>query len=271
MYTVLRRLFSYIKGFSDGIIDKDMFMQLRQIFPKEYIGACKFYNSNTTSDIINSIQSILDHNYKLLLSTASTVGNTTNTLQSQYQSLSKIIETSLDSVGSSTIFNLINTVRDADALGLRKKYLKTVIKSLVILSIVDHMEHVFKTTILREDMSYNIVTDWKTSQLTTLVEHIDDIGVLSNAMLISEAPDFDDDEHDNDLFDDEDNSITPESLEETVTEDLQRIFFIIVHKLLNIVEKMASTDSNKYQSLLPNMAYIAFYTIIIGMLVSNSF
>lgn len=244
------------------------------------MGACKFYNSNSTSEIINSIQSTLDHNYKLLLSTASTSSNTTTTLQSQYQSLSKIIETSLDSVGSSTIFNLINTVRDADALGLRKKYLKTVIKSLVILSIVDHMEHVFKTTILREDMSYNIVTDWKTSQLTTLVEHIDDIGVLNDTLLISEAPDHlnDDDEilddfedDDEDDEDDEDTGSTPEVVEETVTEDLQRIFFIIVHKLLNIVEKMASTDNNRYQSLLPNMAYIAFYTIIMGMLVSNSF
>lgn len=250
-----------------------MFVQLRKLFPKEYMGACKFYNSNSTSEIINSIQSTLDHNYKLLLSTASTSGNTTITLQSQYQSLSKIIETSLDSVGSSTIFNLINTVRDADALGLRKKYLKTVIKSLVILSIVDHMEHVFKTTILREDMSYNIVTDWKTSQLTTLVEHIDDIGVLNDTLLISEAPDHLNDDEILDDFedDDEDTGSTPEAVEETVTEDLQRIFFIIVHKLLNIVEKMASTDSNKYQSLLPNMAYIAFYTIIMGMLVSNSF
>lgn len=250
-------------------------MQLRKLFLKEYMGACKFYNSNSTSEIINSIQSTLDHNYKLLLSTASTSGNTTTTLQSQYQSLSKIIETSLDSVGSSTIFNLINTVRDADALGLRKKYLKTVIKSLVILSIVDHMEHVFKTTILREDMSYNIVTDWKTSQLTTLVEHIDDIGVLNDTLLISEAPDLNnDDEILDDFEDDEDNedtSSTPEAVEETVTEDLQRIFFIIIHKLLSIVEKMASTDSNRYQSLLPNMAYIAFYTIIMGMLVSNSF
>ena len=252
-------------------------MQLRKLFPKEYMGACKFYNSNSTSEIINSIQFTLDHNYKLLLSTASTSGNTTTTLQSQYQSLSKIIETSLDSVGSSTIFNLINTVRDADALGLRKKYLKTVIKSLVILSIVDHMEHVFKTTILREDMSYNIVTDWKTSQLTTLVEHIDDIGVLNDNQLISEAPDHlnnDDeilDDFEDDDEDDEDIGSTPEAVEEIVTEDLQRIFFIIIHKLLSIVEKMASTDSNKYQSLLPNMAYIAFYTIIMGMLVSNSF
>lgn len=270
VYTVLRRLSSYLKGYGDGIIDKDLFIQMRKLFPKEYIGACKFYNSNTTNEITNSIQSILDHNYKIQLSTISS--NLTSTLQSQYQSLSRIVQESLNSVNGSTVFKLINTIKDSDSLKLRKRYLKTVIKSLVLLSIVDHMEHVFNTTTLHEDLCYNLITDWKSSQLTILLEHIDDdISTFSNdPMMLFEVDDGNSDNSNDDVFDDSEDKITPDLIEDTITDDMRRIFFLSIHKLINIVEKMASIEDNRYRSLLPNIPYIAYYTIVIAMLVSNS-
>lgn len=270
VYTVLRRLSSYLKGYGDGIIDKDLFIQMRKLFPKEYIGACKFYNSNNTNEITNSIQSILDHNYKIQLSTISS--NLTSTLQSQYQSLSKIVQDSLNSVNGSTVFKLINTIKDSDSLKIRKRYLKTVIKSLVLLSIVDHIEHVFNTTTLHEDLCYNLITDWKSSQLTTLLEHIDDdISTFSNdPMMLFEVDDGNSDNSNDNVFDDSDDDSTPDLIEDTITDDMRRIFFLTIHKLINIVEKMASIEDNRYRSLLPNISYIAYYTIVIAMLVSNS-
>lgn len=260
MYTVLQRLQSYIKSGADGIIDRDLFIDMRDTFSSEYIGASRFYNTN---NIDTTMVKLMKHSLQFSYNSISLDSNSndvTSTIESQYQSLSKAIDEAIVSANGSIMRKIIATLNNNSDQKTYVGYVRKVIKVLVILSVIDHMEGVFDSTITNENNSYNIVRDWRQPDLTILQEHIDDMNHPINESsdtIINNDSDIDDGD-----------GVAPDTITDTVSDELRRIFFIIVKKLQSLIEKMASLDT-PYR-FLPDINYIAYYTIIVAMLITNN-
>ena len=260
VYTVLQRLQSYIKSGADGIIDRDLFIDMRDTFSSEYIGASRFYNTNNIdTTMVKLMKHSLQSSYNSI-SLDSNSNDVTSTIESQYQSLSKAIDEAIVSANGSIMRKIIATLNNNSDQKTYVGYVRKVIKVLVILSVIDHMEGVFDSTITNENNSYNIVRDWRQPDLTILQEHIDDMNHTideSSDTIINDDSDIDDGD-----------GVAPDTIIDTVSDELRRIFFIIVKKLQSLVERMASLDT-PYR-FLPDINYIVYYTIIVAMLITNN-
>ena len=175
LYTVLQRLQSYIKSGADGIIDRDLFIDMRDTFSSEYIGASRFYNTNNIdTTMVKLMKHSLQSSYNSI-SLDSNSNDVTSTIESQYQSLSKAIDEAIVSANGSIMRKITATLDNNSDQKTYVRYVRKIIKVLVILSVIDHMEGVFDSTITNENNSYNIVRDWRQPDLTILQEHIDDM------------------------------------------------------------------------------------------------
>ena len=260
VYTVLQRLQSYIKSGADGIINRDLFIDMRDTFSSEYIGASRFYNTNNIdTTMVKLMKHSLQSSYNSI-SLDSNSNDVTSTIESQYQSLSKAIDEAIISANGSIMKKITATLDNNSDQKIYVRYIRKVIKVLVILSVIDHMEGVFDSTITDQNNSYNIVRDWRQPDLTILQEHIDDMNHIideSSDTIINNDSDIDDGD-----------GVAPDTITDTVSDELRRIFFIIVKKLQSLVERMASLDI-PYR-FLPDINYIAYYTIIVAMLITNN-
>lgn len=256
VYTFLRQIIAYLKSNSNDILnDKEAFIDMRDTFPIPYEFAIKFYNTKTLDDennkdgIIDINQSMLDHIYNSI--------EDKDSIQDQYDSLSRSIRNGIDQIDTNMIVQLSYNV-ETD-VSLRQSYVRQLIKSLVIFLLVKAIEDLTDKTILDQDSgAYNLITDYRLpdlDDLKDLPEHINDMcwNVISES--------FDDDiDYELEDFDIEmpQNNVSIES-------KIHDCHMLSALKLSSIIEKISMTNR-------PNLItvdYIAYYTIILGMLVTN--
>ena len=60
LYTSITRLLAYMKGNTTDVIDKQLFIDIRELFKEEYRAASRFYNSGNTNDLIKYSKNILN-------------------------------------------------------------------------------------------------------------------------------------------------------------------------------------------------------------------
>ena len=174
--STLNKIITYMKSQCEGIIDKELFIKIREIFPYEYKQASKFYNSSIVKDFIELTINTVNKNVKEL-------GNKLDdSLANQYQSLSKSINESYDNLNKDTIMKLIDNISDVD---LQRLNLKLIIKGLILLQIIYSINNIIDT-IIENNGTYNHLTEYKYADISIDPEHITDNIDDINDILISE-------------------------------------------------------------------------------------
>lgn len=174
--STLNKTITYMKSQCEGIIDKELFIKIREIFPYEYKQASKFYNSSIVKDFIELTINTVNKNVKEL-------GNKLDdSLANQYQSLSKSINESYDNLNKDTIMKLIDNISDVD---LQRLNLKLIIKGLILLQIIYSINNIIDT-IIENNGTYNHLTEYKYADISIDPEHITDNIDDINDILISE-------------------------------------------------------------------------------------
>ena len=183
--STLNKTITYMKSQCEGIIDKELFIKIRETFPYEYKQASKFYNSSIVNDFIELTINTLNKNIKELDS--KTINK--ESLANQYQSLVKSINDSYDNLNKDTIMKLIDNISDIDQQRLN---LKLIIKGLILLQIIYSINNIVDT-IIENNGTYNHLTEYKCANISINLEHITD-NVTINDILISEENIFYNDE-----------------------------------------------------------------------------
>lgn len=182
--STLNKIITYMKSQCEGIIDKELFINIRETFPYEYKQASKFYNTSVVKDFIELTINIVNKNVKEL------DNKTDDSLINQYQSLSKSINESYDNLNKDTIMKLIDTISDIDQQRLN---LKLIIKGLILLQIIYSINNIIDT-VIENNGTYNHLNEYRCADISNDSEHITDNIKDINNILISEENIFYNDE-----------------------------------------------------------------------------
>ena len=157
----------------DNLINKDLFIKLRNTFPYQYRYACEFYNSNTTKDIIFYSSKVINKLSKELIKEISNSNNIVNldiqsTIQNQYQSMYKCIDDSFENIDNQTLNNIIENISDIDKSTLT---IRMIVKGLILLQISYNLKDIIFSTI-ENNNKYNFLTEHKTLYIEEILKHI---------------------------------------------------------------------------------------------------
>ena len=186
IYTTINRSLSFMKSHCDNIIDKELFVNIRNQFPKMYKLASQFYNSTNVNDMIKYSSKALE------VSSLSHIKEKTDykdLLVNQYKSISKNIEDLYSNINTDMILQLIDNISDVEQ---QKINLRLIIKGLMILQILYSIQNIYDTTI-ENNGTYNHLTEYRCAIIPEDLEHITD-NVTINDILISEENIFYNDE-----------------------------------------------------------------------------
>ena len=276
-----------MKAPCDGIIDKQLFIKIRNQFPQEYKSACDFYNTYSTKDMIKISEDIINKITRKRISEFTQDMALKLTLENQYKSLYKAIDDSYDNINKETIENLVDYVSDIDEQTLN---LRLIVKGLIILQAIYNMTDIVYTTI-ENNNRFSYLTEHKCVDFIEILKHIydckhiddnsidfmsDDNAIstaleqlnkkINDKLILLESEDDSIEFTEEDLFEDdydsnqlEDGSVSYDS------SDLDSYIHKLYYKSMYMLKTILNTVIDKDYKLLPNVNLIMYWVIIILM------
>ena len=302
--STINKTISYMKSPIDDLINKKLFINLRNTFPLQYNYACRFYNANTTKDMINISCNILNRLSKKLLESNTITDKEKLLLNNQYKSLYKTVDDAFKNIDNNTLENIITHISDVDKSTIT---IRMIVKGLILLQIAYNTKDVIYNTIennnqfeyisehnllyleqIQEHMyEYQYSTDFLSNSsenadndnnrfINTIDEEvfIENINKkINDKLVLLESDDVDEIEFtEADLFEDdygydqsEDNEISYST--DNIDEYIQKIYYKIIFLFKESIDKIIDVD----YKLLPNMDIIMYYVISILMLYIQRF
>ena len=276
IYTTINRSLSFMKSHCDNIIDKELFVNIRNQFPKMYKLASQFYNSTNVNDMIKYSSKALE------VSSLSHIKEKTDykeLLVNQYKSISKNIEDLYSNINTDMILRLIDNISDVEQ---QKINLRLIIKGLMILQILYSIQNIYDTTI-ENNGTYNHLTEYKCAIISEDLEHITDNVTINDILLaeenfinrdnyinervyklFSEASDDDTIEFtEGDLFEDDYDVSNDETTysSENIEYYIHKLYLKSMYMLKDSLNKLIDNNYN----MLPNINFLMYLTTILLM------
>lgn len=170
LYTSLNRLLAYMKGNTVGVIDKELFIDIRKTFKKEYKSACLFYNASIVSELIKYPTEVLNSNYFKELEKGDNI--TSQVFKEQYKSLLRTVNKCYDNINAETMVRVVKTIGEEE-VSAQKTQLHLLIKSLIMIQIFTNMKDTIKSTIDNHG-NYNTITEYKNDFNNVILEQINE-------------------------------------------------------------------------------------------------
>lgn len=276
IYTTINRSLSFMKSHCNNIIDKELFIDIRNQFPKMYKLASQFYNSTNVNDMIKYSSKALE------VSSLSDIKEKTDykdLLVNQYKSISKSIEDLYSNLNTDMILQLIDNISDVEQ---QKINLRLIIKGLMILQILYSIQNIYDTTI-ENNGTYNHLTEYRCAIISEDLEHITDNVTINDILLaeenfinrdnyinervyklFSEASDDDTIEFtEGDLFEDDYDVSNDETTysSENIEYYIHKLYLKSMYMLKDSLDKLIDNNYN----MLPNINFLMYLTIILLM------
>ena len=276
IYTTINRSLSFMKSHCDNIIDKELFVNIRNQFPKMYKLASQFYNSTNVNDMIKYSSKALE------VSSLSHIKEKTDykdLLVNQYKSISKNIEDLYSNINTDMILQLIDNISDVEQ---QKINLRLIIKGLMILQILYSIQNIYDTTI-ENNGTYNHLTEYRCAIIPEDLEHITDNVTINDILLaeenfinrdnyinervyklFSEASDDDTIEFtEGDLFEDDYDVSNDETTysSENIEYYIHKLYLKSMYMLKDSLNKLIDNNYN----MLPNINFLMYLTTILLM------
>ena len=276
IYTTINRSLSFMKSHCDNIIDKELFVNIRNQFPKMYKLASQFYNSTNVNDMIKYSSKALE------VSSLSHIKEKTDykdLLVNQYKSISKNIEDLYSNINTDMILQLIDNISDVEQ---QKINLRLIIKGLMILQILYSIQNIYDTTI-ENNGTYNHLTEYRCAIIPEDLEHITDNVTINDILLVeenfinrdnyinervyklfSEASDDDTIEFtEGDLFEDDYDVSNDETTysSENIEYYIHKLYLKSMYMLKDSLDKLIDNNYN----MLPNINFLMYLTTILLM------
>lgn len=308
IYTTINKIVTYLKVGVEGVINKELFIDIRDTFPLEYKNACLFYNTGNVNNLIKYAKNVIDNEISLVLN-----DDNKNIISDQYKSLLKTLQESYNNVNYNVILKIINSMDDADKANNRDN-LRYIIKSLILLQIITNVNDIIETT-LKNDGVYNYITEYNNNLQEKVLEHINEYenSIYNDIQFINEdirnefeylllneddisnddtsidngtfniAKFYEDDllkNIDDSLYEDDDENEDNSDFESIINRDrntsyssdrLDDFLYNIFLKEIMLVKVIINNIIDSNYDMIPNKRYIMFITIVILMHSINKF
>ena len=163
----------------DNLINKKLFIQLRDTFPLQYKYSSLFYNSDTVKDMISSLSNFLTRICKKVLDDTNSNSSNTNeeddssnivlsTINDQYRSMYKAIDDSFKNIDNNTLDNIITHISDIDNSTLT---IRMIVKGLILLQIAYNTRDIVFNTI-ENNYKFDYISEHNLSYLEYIQEHM---------------------------------------------------------------------------------------------------
>lgn len=161
---MINKMITYLKGRNDDILTKELFVDIKDTYPLEYNTACKFYNASGIKSLKSSIRFMLNRSLEDM--------EQNETTKNQFESMVRVVEESYNNINFDTLRSVVGEMDERER-NEKKDILRLIVKSLILLQLINNMNDIIDAT-NRNNGSFNYIVEHQNNLSGVITEHIND-------------------------------------------------------------------------------------------------